>query len=271
MSSLEVDGATLYYETVGSGPLLLLISGANGSADIWRRFANHLKDDFKVVMYDRRGFSRSYLSGSQDYEHRLATDADDVKRLIEHLSNEPATVLGNSSGAIVALEVLIRHPSVIRTLIPHEPPAMKLMSNPDWWYSEQKDFYDTYRKSGVPPAMEKFAKLCKVDHETPMLLGAFNPRNGPFVSSNVMYWFEREVMTYPFRDFDLEELRSRRSQLLLANGRESNKEAPQYLANTVIAKELALELHIFSGAHLGFASHPKEFAQELLNVLKKRF
>ncbi len=270
MSSLKVPGADLYYETAGEGPLLLCISGANGSSKIWQRLAGCLKDHFMVVMYDRRGFSHSYLSGSQDYEHRLATDADDARRLIEHLSDQPATVLGNSSGAIVALELLTRHPSVVRTLIPHEPPAMKLLPDSDRWFSMQQEIYNIYRRSGVPPAIEKFAEVIKAGHETAGLSMGFNPRNGPFISSNVMYWFERELMVYPFRDFDLKVLESHKNLLLLANGRDSHTEAPQYLANVVLAKKLELDLCLFSGAHLGFASHPEEFARELLDALKKK-
>lgn len=53
MSNLAVDGATLYYETTGDGPMLLCISGGNGDCDIWRRFADALNDHFKVVIYDR--------------------------------------------------------------------------------------------------------------------------------------------------------------------------------------------------------------------------
>ena len=269
MSSLEVPGADLYYETVGKGPLLLCISGGNGSGIIWQRLAGCLKDHFTVVMYDRRGFSHSYLSGSQDYEHRLETDADDARRLIEHLSDEPATVLGNSSGAIVALELLTRHPSVVRTLIPHEPPAMKVLPDSERWFSMQQEIYDIYRKSGVPPAIQRFAEVIKAGDELAGLTMGFDPRNGPFISSNVMYWFERELMVYPFRDFDLEVLESHKNLLLLANGRESNTEAPQYLANAVLAKKLDLNLWHFPGAHLGFASHPAEFARELLDALKK--
>lgn len=35
MPELEVPGATLHYQVVGEGPLLLTISGANGSFEIW--------------------------------------------------------------------------------------------------------------------------------------------------------------------------------------------------------------------------------------------
>ncbi|MHB8599982.1 MAG: alpha/beta fold hydrolase [Ktedonobacteraceae bacterium] len=80
---------------------------------------------YQVVTYDRRGFSRSHLEGSQDYDHRLSADTDDVRRLIEHLTDKPATVFGNSSGAIVALEVLIHAPDQVQTvaaqLLPYTP------------------------------------------------------------------------------------------------------------------------------------------------------
>lgn len=62
-----------------------MIPGASGAADPFHMTAEHLSAQFTVVLYDRRGFSRSVLDGPQDYGRRLATDADDVRRLIEHL------------------------------------------------------------------------------------------------------------------------------------------------------------------------------------------
>src|SRR5918994_3852358 len=86
---LEVPGARLYYETHGSGPVMLMVPGAGGTADSFARVREYLAAHYTVVTYDRRGFSRSQLDGLQDYAHRLETDADDVRRLIEHLSDEP--------------------------------------------------------------------------------------------------------------------------------------------------------------------------------------
>jgi hypothetical protein len=82
-SILKVPGARLYYETHGSGPVMLMVPGAPGTADIFKMVAEHLSEYYTVVTYDRRGFSRSQLDGPQDYSHRLETDADDVRRLIE--------------------------------------------------------------------------------------------------------------------------------------------------------------------------------------------
>jgi hypothetical protein len=133
MSILDVPGARLYYETYSSGPVMLMVPGASGSADNFQRVRQHLAAHYTVVTYDRRGFSRSQLDGPQDYDHRLSLDADDVRQLIERVSDEPAIVFGGSSGAIIALEVLARHPSLVRTLIVHEPPAVRLLADGQKW------------------------------------------------------------------------------------------------------------------------------------------
>jgi acetyltransferase/esterase len=96
VSNLDVPGARLYYETYGGGPLMLMIPGANGTADIFRGVAKCLEAEYTVVAYDRRGFSRSRLDGPVDPARRLEVDADDVRRLIERLSDEPGIVFGSS-------------------------------------------------------------------------------------------------------------------------------------------------------------------------------
>lgn len=53
MPHLERPGAKIWHESVGKGPVLLCISGGDGSVDIWRMFANALEEHFTVVMWDR--------------------------------------------------------------------------------------------------------------------------------------------------------------------------------------------------------------------------
>jgi pimeloyl-ACP methyl ester carboxylesterase len=97
MSILKVHGAQLFYEVSGSGPYLILIPGASGTGESFRPLASHLISKYQVVTYDRRGFSRSRLDAPADAVHRLATDADDVRCLIEHLTDQPSMVFGSSS------------------------------------------------------------------------------------------------------------------------------------------------------------------------------
>jgi pimeloyl-ACP methyl ester carboxylesterase len=60
MPKLTVPGAELYYETTGLGPLLVMVSGANGSVELWQPFIAHVKAHFTVCSYDRRGFVSLY-------------------------------------------------------------------------------------------------------------------------------------------------------------------------------------------------------------------
>ena len=271
MTYLEVSGANIYHESVGQGPMLLCISGADGSCEIWRGFAECLKDHFTVVMWDRRGFSRSYLTGAQDYEHRLETDADDAARLIEQFSpQEPVTVIGNSSGAIISLKLLVRHPDLIRRLIPYEPPAAWFLSAADFdeHKAKHEEVYSLYRSSGMHPAFEEFAKLIKSDPRELAMLIDFRI---PYMFSNMQYWFEREFPFYPFAEFSVEEeLRPLKGKLLLVNGEMSPKGAYQYRANVELGQKLGIEVVEFPGAHVGHASHAKPFSEKLVEVLKAK-
>src|SRR6266496_3177398 len=141
MSTLNVPGAKLYYEASGEGPLLITIPGAAGTGEVFRPLVGPLAERYQVVIYDRRGFSRSELDGPQDYDHRLDTDADDVRRWIEELTDKPAIVFGNSSGAIVALEVLIRYPERVDTVVAHEPPLVNLLPDAAKWIAFFDEVY----------------------------------------------------------------------------------------------------------------------------------
>lgn len=270
MASLDVKGASLYYEKSGSGPVCLFIPGANGEADLYKPLAEHLSHRFTVVRYDRRGFSRSLLRGEQDYPRRLQTDADDIKSLIEQLAtpDEPAIIFGNSSGAIVALAALIACPTnLIRTVIAHEPPLVKLLPSTDEeakWRGIFRQTYDIYRKSGVPPAMEYFSQQIATGEEAQALTQIRDPRNGGYKAQNTMYWFERELIDYTNADIDVDVLRKHRSQLISACG---DVNRPQILFQPIaesLAKRLDIKVVKFPGPHVGYVFHPEEFAKALI-------
>ncbi len=266
MSVLEVPGARLHYETHGGGPLLALVPGAGGEADAYRNLADGLSASHQVVTYDRRGFSRSQLVGAQDYETRLAVDTDDLRRLIGHLSDEPATLFGNSSGALVALELLTHHPDTVGTVIAHEPPAVRLLPDGQRWVAFFEDVYDTYRKSGIHPALQQFSEGISAGPEAAAMQRARDPNNGSQVAANVLYWFERELRQYPRVELDVDALAAHADRLILAGGRESKQHIP-YQPNTVLAARLGLDVVDLPGGHVGPITQAAEFARELLDAL----
>jgi pimeloyl-ACP methyl ester carboxylesterase len=268
-SILEVPGARLSYETHGSGPVMLMVPGATGSAYGFQRVTEHLAAHYTVVTYDRRGFSRSPLDGPQDYSHRLEIDADDVRRLIEHVSDEPATVFGSSSGGIIVLEVLIRHPSVVRTLVPHEPAAVKLLPDGQKWVDFFFEVYDLYRQSGMEPALKKFREHAFAEsNRQAMAHDPEDPNIGKYLRANATYWFEHELRQYPAVALDLDALKAHAERILPMAGRESRGHLC-YEVNVALARKLGRDVIELPGGHIGFVTQPAEFARECIQALAR--
>jgi pimeloyl-ACP methyl ester carboxylesterase len=220
---------------------------------------------YTVVTYDRRGFSRSSLEGPQDYEQRLETDAADVRRLIEHLSDEPATVFGTSSGGVVVLEVLTRHPAVVRTLVPYEAAALRQLPEGQQWVDFCFPVYDLYRHSGLQPALEQFRVRLFAESDRQLMARALDLKNGE-IRANATYWFERELRPYPAVNLDLDALQGYAERIMPAVGRES-RGYPAYEVTVELAQKLGRDVIELPGGHAGYVAHPAEFARELVQAL----
>ncbi len=263
MSTLEVPGARLYYETEGSGPLLVLVPGGNGDGEVFKSFAAQLKQHYTVLRYDRRGFSRSELTAPQDYSVRLETDAEDIKRLIESQNGAPATVFGTSSGAVVTIALLTLFPEVVKTAVAHEPPLLRFL--PNW--EEERNFYahlfGVYRTEGAAVAMREFAEKT-VDGPEKQMMQRGSPDGKP--SKNRIYWFEHELREYPVTKFDIETLKRLSPKLIVTGGRDSVGQLPYVIASN-LTQALGKTLLSVPGGHLGYLLHSEQFAKEMQNGL----
>jgi pimeloyl-ACP methyl ester carboxylesterase len=109
---------------------VLFVSGSTGDAGHFERVVRTLSDEFTVVTYDRRGNSRS-LRPDGWASTSTREQSEDAAKLIETLGIAPAAVFGTSAGAIIALDLLIRRPELLRGAILHEPPLNAGMSRPE--------------------------------------------------------------------------------------------------------------------------------------------
>ncbi|MEU6372364.1 alpha/beta fold hydrolase [Streptomyces sp. NPDC046909] len=157
--TFEVDGADLYYERRGSGPALLMISGAGGDAGYYTQVAADLADMFTVITYDRRGNSRS--TGRTGTPMDLAEQAADARTLIDGLAGGRALVFGNSGGAIIGLTLAALHPGSLAGLIAHEPPAVNVLPDDDPGRGFFADLADRYARGGAPAAGRRFAETVR--------------------------------------------------------------------------------------------------------------
>ena len=77
-ATLEVPGATIYYETRGAGPQLLMIPGGPQDAGVFADLSRQLAGRHTVIAYDPRGNSRSRFAGDPD---ALVVDVQATTRL----------------------------------------------------------------------------------------------------------------------------------------------------------------------------------------------
>ncbi len=96
--TLQVQGANLYYEVRGSGPVLLMMPGGPADATTFRRIEDSLASRYTVVTYDPRGLSHSHLCEPLDDARMVETFADDAHRLLVKTSRSKASVFASSGG-----------------------------------------------------------------------------------------------------------------------------------------------------------------------------
>jgi pimeloyl-ACP methyl ester carboxylesterase len=131
MPFLQVNGTRLHYERAGDGNPLVLVHGSWVDCRVWEAVLPSLIRSFDVVVYDRRGHSRSSCPPGQG---SVRDDVDDLGALIDLLGLTPAHVAGASWGGSITLRLAAAHPELLRSVVVHEPPFFDLLSDEaaDW-------------------------------------------------------------------------------------------------------------------------------------------
>lgn len=124
MQVAESNGVQLHYRRSGAGEPLVLVHGSWVDGGVWDGVLPMLSDSFEVVVYDRRGHSRSSCPPGQG---SVRDDVDDLAALIELLELAPAHVAGASLGGSIALRLAAARPELLRSVTAHEPPFFDLL------------------------------------------------------------------------------------------------------------------------------------------------
>ncbi|PWJ94696.1 flavin reductase (DIM6/NTAB) family NADH-FMN oxidoreductase RutF [Mesorhizobium loti] len=98
----------------GSGAPVLLIHGVGMNATIWQDQIASMRDRHDLIAIDMLGHGTSPLPP----EHAALSDfADQALRLLDHLGLASVSIVGHSMGALVALEIALRAPSRVRSIV----------------------------------------------------------------------------------------------------------------------------------------------------------
>jgi aminoacrylate hydrolase len=108
------DGAQLWYETHGSGPPLMLVSGLGGAATFWTPHVAALSQRFTVVLHDHRGTGRSTLS---EVIYSVEQMTDDAVQLMDGLDIARAHWVGHSTGGAMGQTLALTRPERLDRLV----------------------------------------------------------------------------------------------------------------------------------------------------------
>ena len=156
------DGTQIAYDSVGSGPPLILVAGATQYRAVDQttpKLARLLAaGGFTVINYDRRG--RGESGDTEPYA--VEREIEDIEALVAEAGGE-ASLFGMSSGAVLAAEAAARGVPVTKLLM-YEPPMVLDDSGPP----PQPDYVEKIEglaRSGDGDAMAYFVSMVGMPEE----------------------------------------------------------------------------------------------------------
>ncbi len=108
------NGIQLYYEESGAGDPLLLIMGITARGAVWQKHSEYWAREFRCIIPDNRGVG---LSDKPMGPYSSEQMAEDCAGLLAALGIKRARVVGCSMGSIVAQQLALRHPDLVRSLV----------------------------------------------------------------------------------------------------------------------------------------------------------
>jgi pimeloyl-ACP methyl ester carboxylesterase len=259
---IDVGTTRLYHEVRGSGPPALFISGATGDAGEWMHVAPTLAEEFTVLTYDRRGFSRSPRPDGWTTT-TMTEQADDAAALLRALDLAPAAIIGHSGGGAIACCLVVHHPEVVRHAVLYEPALIAVVPHgEDMFAAISAAIEQAMAESGPRRAMEVFMRG-NADDE---VIESGDPAVHERCLDNGAVFFSIEWSVFGTFVPDRERMRAAGVPLTVVTGEEDRgtwfETAAAWLADGTGADRMEVP-----GGHVGYDSHPKEFVQGMRRII----
>jgi 3-oxoadipate enol-lactonase len=107
----SVNSTTLYYESRGTGPAVVLLEGGNLDRRMWDDQWDQLAAGFRLIRYDVRGFGSSGPTGSP------YSAQEDLYALLRYLRIDRVSLVGLSLGGRIAIDFALEHPAMVKALV----------------------------------------------------------------------------------------------------------------------------------------------------------
>jgi pimeloyl-ACP methyl ester carboxylesterase len=108
-----VNGIKIWYAVFGHGEPVILLHGGLANANYWGNQVRALQGRYQVIVMDSRGHGRS-TRNAMPFGYDLM--ASDVLGLMDFLKIRKAAIVGWSDGAIIGLDIAMKHPERVSKL-----------------------------------------------------------------------------------------------------------------------------------------------------------
>lgn len=258
--TITTTGAELYYEARGEGPPVLIIQGGVSEAGATEQFAEALAHAYRVISYDRRGLSRSTVSG-ETLPVTMSRHAEDAAALLMALSTEPAHVVGASIGALIALHLAVRHPERVATVVAHEPPMATVVK--DLEREEALDQIAELARKDVRAAIRRMGSLTGGRQPTTEDGARSMPPVGD-IDANLRRFFSHDFPAVRASELTAGQIAAaRNASTIVPTGGIESRGQWEYRCARKLAQHLGHDLEEMQGGHNGLVSHPWATATKL--------
>jgi len=105
------NGAKLYFEVCGEGPVLVFIHAGVSDHRMWDPQVEAFPSRYKVIRYDLRAFGKSTMP-NEPFALR-----DDLLMVLRHLGIDRAALVGCSMCGATAIDFTLEHPEMVTALV----------------------------------------------------------------------------------------------------------------------------------------------------------
>lgn len=113
---VENDGVNIHYVTAGEGPIVFFVHGVPEFWGTWYRQIAGLKDSYKCVALDTRGYNKSDApEGQENYTVDLVMS--DMKAVLKDVGATDFTLVGHDYGGYTAWRFAMENQDIVNKLI----------------------------------------------------------------------------------------------------------------------------------------------------------
>jgi len=235
-----INGVKIWYAVFGRGQPVLFLHGGLANANYWGHQVRALQRHYQVIVMESRGHGRSSRN-QEPYGYDLM--ASDVVGLLDHLKIRRAAIVGWSDGAIIGLDIAMKHPGRVSKLF-----AFAANSDPSGVADiASSDVFNAY----IARAGEEYKRLSPTPTEYKS-----------FVADITKMWESQPKWT-------ASDLASIKAPTWIVDGDHDEaikRENTEFMAANIPGAGLLLQPEV---SHFSFLQDPEQFNEDVLHFLAR--